>query len=187
MPTDPPSPHGYGGTGINFADVGAIRQIVQNCRTRDRAEVEALYGLRATLQTVPQWAGTAVLVRIFDLSMGYRTEPVAFVAAHEVTPRTVQLSMLATEEWPRVAPQVIRWARREAMPRLLSLGYRRAEVRSIEGHRDALRFLDCLGFQLEGTAMEYGRNGEHFHILAWRSKDHVFQPENSRTTQASAA
>lgn len=174
-------------TSLNFADVGAIRQIVQNCRARDRAEVEALYGLRATLQTVPQWVGSAVLVRIFDLHMGYRTEPVAFVAAHEVTPRTVQLSMLATEDWPRVAYQVIRWAKREAMPELMAKGYRRAEVRSIEGHTDALRFLDCLGFQLEGIAQEYGRNGENFHILAWRSKDHVFQPKDTCPAQASAA
>lgn len=151
---------------MNFGDVGAIRHIIQNCRARDRAELEAFWGLRVTMDQAPQWANSAVLLKIFDAK-----EPVAFVAAHALTPRTVQMSMIATEDWPLVARQVVKWGKRTAMPQLLLAGFRRAECRSIEDHPEAIRFLTHLGFETEAYCRGYGRNGENFWQFAHVRRD----------------
>lgn len=171
---------------MNFADLGAAKYIVQNCRARDRAEIEALYGLEASLTVIPEWASSAVLFHIFDDKDG---KPVAFVAAHENAPTSVSLSMLATEHWPRVASSVIKWAKREAMPALLARGYRRAEARSIEGHPEAIRFLTRLGFQVEAYVSEFGRNGEDFiQFAVTRNRLNVFRlSQDSTSPQATDA
>lgn len=171
---------------MNFGDVGAIRFIVQNCRARDRAELEALYGLEASLSVIPQWAASSVMHRIFDGPDGH---PVAFVAAHENSPASVVVSMLSTDQWPKVASSVIKWAKREAIPELLARGYRRGEARSIEGHPNAMRFLKHLGFEVEAYVSEYGRHGESFIQFAiTRSRLNVLRlSQDSTATQAAAA
>jgi hypothetical protein len=176
---------------VNFADLGAIKHIIQNCRARDRAEIEALYGLEATLDSAPAWAAQACLLQIFD----WRTKPVAFVAVHALTHTVCLLSMIATEDWPRVAPSVIRWAKREAMPKLTAMHFKRAECRSIEGHPEAIRFLQHLGFEVEAYVKRYGRAGEDFIQFAYtrpraiqRNYDDVFfcpkTPDATETAHA---
>jgi hypothetical protein len=171
---------------MNFADLGAIKHIIQKCRARDRAEIEALYGLQLTLDSAPQWASSACLVKIFD----YNNEPVAFVAAHAHTHTVCTLSMIATEDWRHVAASVIKWAKRSAMPALYLQGFKRAECRSISGHPEAFRFLTHLGFVCECTVPGYGRNGEEFLQFAFvgRTPVHVFQrSQNPSTSQTAAA
>lgn len=171
---------------MNFADLGAIKYVIQNCRARDRAEIEALYGLQFTLDSAPAWASSACLVRIFD----HAGQPAAFVAVHQLTHTVCLLSMIATEDWRHVAPSVIKWAKREAMPQLLAMGFKRAECRSIEGHPEAIRFLEHLGFEVEGICKQYGRNNETFLLFAYTRKatTHVFQrSQNSATATASAS
>lgn len=164
---------------MNFGDIGAVRHIIQNCRARDRAELEAFWGLKLTLDQAPQWAASAVLLHIFD--GGKRDQPIAFVAAHALTPSTVQMSMIATEDWPKVAWQVIRWAKRVALPDLKAQGFRRAECRTIDGHADAIRFLTALGFVREATCPAYGRSGEAFHQYAFTERPVVRQTSNGFT------
>lgn len=171
---------------MNFADLGAIKYIIQNCRARDRAEIEALYGLQFTLECAPAWASSACLVEIFD----HNGQPAAFVAAHRVTETVCQLSMIATEDWRHVAASVIKWAKREGMPALYAQGFKRAECRSIEGHPEAIRFLMHLGFEVEAYVKSYGRNAEDFIQFAYtrRTPVHVFQrPQNPASAQAAHA
>lgn len=170
---------------MNFADLGAVKYIIQNCRARDRAEIEALYGLQPTLDLAPQWASSACLMQIFD----HDGHPAAFAAAHRVTHTVCTLSMIATEDWRHVAPSVIKWAKRSAMPALYLQGFKRAECRSISGHPEAFRFLTHLGFVCECTVPGYGRNGEEFHQFAFvrRTPIHVFQCQNPRPACAAQA
>lgn len=99
--------------------------------------------------------------------------PAAFVAFHAITPRALQISMLATDDWPFVARDVYRWGVRECRPRLLALGFTRAECRTMDGHDDAIRFLDRLGFRPECRLPGYGSSGRTFIQYAWRLDDHV--------------
>jgi len=67
----------------------------------------------------------------------------------------------------------MRWGLRRAKPYLIACGYRRAECRAIDGHKDAIDFLRFLGFEIEARVPEFGRNGETFIQLAWRLADHT--------------
>jgi hypothetical protein len=161
-----------------------VKFVLQYCRTRDRAEIEAVVGYdRAASALLRPWLQAAVLAHVFDAD----DIPAAFVAVHEVTSRTVTLSMVATYQWRRVALSVAKWARRDCIPRLLARGYRRAECRAIEGHEEAGAFLEFLGFQLECRCQEYGRSGETFLQYAWRSKDHVLHAQNPLAAEAGTA
>lgn len=93
--------------------------------------------------------------------------PAAVVAFHAVTPRTVSASMLATDEWPRVARSVIRWGRRVAKPDLLARGFARAECRTMEGHDDAIALLVSMGFRRECRVPAFGATGKTFIQFAW--------------------
>lgn len=145
------------------------RFVLNYCRARDRAEIEAVIGYeRACAGFLEPWLESAVLAEVF----AHEGEPAALIAVHEITARTVALSLVATYRWRRVALAVAKWARRQCMPELLARGYRRAECRAIDGHDEARRFLEFLGFTLECRCPEFGRNGEAFLQYAWRSKDH---------------
>jgi hypothetical protein len=99
--------------------------------------------------------------------------PAAFIAFHQLTPKALQVSMLASDEWPLVARDMYRWGVTHCRPRLLELGYTRAECRVMSGHDDAIRMLEHLGFVKECDLPDYGASGRMFHQFAWRLNDHV--------------
>jgi len=158
--------------------------VLRHCRARDRAEIDAVVGYQNALGTFfEHWLDAAVLATVIR----DQDTPAVLVAAHEVTARTVSLSLIATDRWRRAALAVAKWAKRECMPQLLAAGYRRAECRAIDGHVDAQSFLEFLGFTLECRCPEFGRNGETFLQYAWRSKDHVLHAENPEAAADRAA
>lgn len=151
----------------------AARSVLQAARARDRAEIEAVVGYDFALgRFLEPWLDGALIVRVFE----HEKTPAAFVAVHAVNARTVAMSMIATDAWRHVARAVAKWAKREAMPLLLGLGYVRAECRAIDGHEDGQVFLEWLGFHLECRCPQFGHNGETFLQYAWRSNDHVLCP-----------
>ena len=111
----------------------------------------------------------AVLSRAFSDGEGAQ----ALIAVHAVTPACLAASLMATDRWPHVARRAFRWGHVTARPRLLAQGYMRAECRTMEGHADAIRFLERLGFVRECDVPLYGARGATFHQYAWRLKDHV--------------
>jgi hypothetical protein len=137
----------------------ALAALLSNLRARDIEELHEV-GMtpdvvHATLDAMP-----AVEFKIFG--------SIAFIAFHAITPRCLQVAMLATDEWPSVAREVYRWGVRECRPKLLALGYRRAEVRTQEGHEDAIRMLEHFGFELECRIPRYGASGATFLQYRWQ-------------------
>lgn len=126
------------------------------------------------------------------------------VAAFGFMPFTVPVWLAwawGTKLLPRVAPAITRWCWEEEQ-QLLELGVRRVEVRTIEGHHQAHRWLESLGCKRVCDLPDHGRNGELFHLYAWtigdgrpsqrhryRTTNHVFQnassPEGADATSAS--
>lgn len=164
-------------------DHAALRYICNNMRARDVEEVNATTGNGAdhAYVWVPGSWEYAQFRRIF-----YNVHrPVAFVMGHETGRRTLQLSLLATDEWPLVARAVVRWCVRVFKPQALALGYRRAECRAIAGHDDAEYLLSRLGFVCEVALPNYGEDGQMFKQWAWRASDHVFHAENPKAAPGS--
>jgi hypothetical protein len=145
----------------------AARSIMARLRARDAAEL-AEYGLDRDTAALA-FAAPAVLACAF----AHKGEPAAIVAFHRLTPKAVVVSLMATGDWPRVARAVVRWGIREARPALLRQGYARAECRTMEGHADAIRLLERLGFIRECRVPNFGASGAAFLQYAWRLDDHV--------------
>ena len=159
-----------------------VRAIMNRLRQRDAVELAEL-GFDPE-SAAHAFASPAALTRIF-LANG---EPVAIVAFHRLTPKTVTASLMATDAWRHVARAVLRWGLREAKPALLAQGYARAECRTIEGHADAIRLLQHLGFVCECRVPNFGASGAAFLQYAWRLEDHVpFQiPQSPAAASATA-
>jgi RimJ/RimL family protein N-acetyltransferase len=145
----------------------AARSIMARLRARDAAELAELGIDPDTAATA--FASPAVLAHVF----AYEDRPAAIVAFHCLTPKTVAASLMATDEWPRVARGVVRWGVREARPALLRQGFARAECRTMEGHDPAIRLLERLGFVCECRVPNFGASGAAFLQYAWRLEDHV--------------
>jgi hypothetical protein len=144
-----------------------IRSILTRLRPRDARELDE-YGLDLDVAAAA-FASPAVLARIF----AYDLRPTAIVTFHELTPRALVVSMVATDEWGHVAHAVIRWGVKQARPALLARGYGRAECRTMEGHAEAIRLLERLGFVLECRLPQFGARGTAFLQYTWRLSDHV--------------
>lgn len=141
--------------------------VCNNLRARDRAEI-ACYGYTPAM-AVEAFLVPAVLARAFNDAQG----PQALIAFHALTPATLAVSLMATERWPAVARRVFRWGHARARPFLLDRGFLRAECRTMEGHDDAIRFLERLGFVRECHVPVFGATGATFIQYAWRLNDHV--------------
>lgn len=144
-----------------------VVSVCQRLRQRDRDELAA-YGWSAE-DAVQAFLQPAVLSTTFHDSDGAQ----ALVAFHAVTPACLAVSLMATDRWPAVARKAFRWGHVTARPRLLAQGFMRAECRTREGHADAIRFLERLGFVRECHVPLFGARGAAFIQYAWRLNDHV--------------
>jgi hypothetical protein len=144
-----------------------IRSILARLRSRDAREV-AEYGLERDAAALA-FASPAILARVF----AHEGRAVAIVTFHQLTPKALVVSMMATDAWPRVARAVVRWGWREARPALIAAGFERAECRTIEGHSEAIELLERLGFVRECVLPRFGAHGASFLQYAWRLRDHT--------------
>lgn len=141
--------------------------VCHRLRQRDREEL-ACYGWTPA-DAAKAFLQPAVLARAFHDAHG----PQALIAFHALTPATLAVSLMATDRWPAVARRVFRWGHASARPLLLARGFLRAECRTLEGHADAIRFLERQGFVRECHVPMFGANGATFIQYAWRLNDHV--------------
>lgn len=95
-----------------------------------------------------------------------KDEPIAAVGAYPVWPGVWAVWAFGTERFPEVALSLTRFIRRIMIPSMKRAGMHRAECKSLDGHADAQRWLECLGFTREATHRQYGRAGETFHTYA---------------------
>ncbi len=159
-----------------------VRSILNHLRPRDTFELSE-YGFDLD-SAAAAFAAPCVLAKTF----AHGGAAQAVVTFHALTPRALAVSLMATCHWPRVARAVLAWGVRVARPSLLSLGFERAECRTLEGHADAIRFLERLGFVRECRVPHFGATGASFVQYAWRLNDHVpVQSTQSPTTATTAA
>ena len=145
-----------------------IQSLLSRLRRRDHDELHE-YGISLT--------GADAVMRGYhaDFCMWSTDEggPAAAMWFDQLTPRAVAASLLATDEWPKVATSVIKYALRQVKPKLLRMGYTRAECRCMAGHDDAVRLLTHMGFVAECRLDGYGATGRDFIQFAWSLKNDV--------------
>ena len=144
-----------------------VQSIMGRLRARDAAELAELGVDRE--HAARAFMAPAALAHVFCCD----GVPAAIVSFHSITPKTVAASLMATDDWRRVARAVVRWGLREARPALFEMGFARAECRTMEGHADAIRLLERLGFVCECRVPNFGATGAAFLQYAWRLDDHV--------------
>ena len=78
----------------------------------------------------------------------------------------------------RCIPSITRFVFREMVPGWMNDAVRRIEIRTIEGHHSAHRWLEAAGAERCCTLEDWGRGGERFYLYAWVCRavpDHIFQ------------
>lgn len=154
---------------------GVLRDIcyvASNLRDEDRREVFATAVLSSgseagviSFSTSPGWCWTAWLdgqpVAAFGVALG---NPV-------YQPHIRHGWLFGREGTRRCIPSITRFCIREWPRRLISEGVTRVEVRSIDGHDLAQRWLLAVRARYEGRMTGYGTKGEDFHLFAWLAED----------------
>ena len=106
---------------------------------------------------------------VFPMIGGYHDgQPAALLGAVEIWPRVVQVMMLATDDWPKVARGTFRHVRDRMIPALRAHGAIRAQCFVMEAHGEACRFVEHLGAELDARLEHYGRSGAAFRLYRWR-------------------
>lgn len=145
----------------------AVRYILANARERDRFEVTAVVGAYDPVllsdEIVKAWAERGAFGAVYG--NGY---PCAVLTALRETPTSVQVGLIATDAFPKLAVSVTRHVKRYVEPMLRGLGVKRAECRCWSEHVDARRWLSICGAREECEVPGYGANGETFIQMAWQ-------------------
>lgn len=140
--------------------------VAGNLRPADRREITAMLPADTHL--------TAFAAHLFSISA-----PHAYIADVAGTPAgafgatTVpgynvgQAWAFGTNRFKRAVPAITRYMMNTLGPQLVEQGVTRVEVRSIEGHDLAHRWLTSLGARAECAMDSYGMSGETFLLYAW--------------------
>jgi len=97
--------------------------------------------------------------------------PVAAIGAAEMFPGLWSPWAFGTDEFGSIGLGLTRFVRNQFIPALEELGFRRAEVLSMEGHDQSHRWLTACGGVQEGIFRRYGKNGENFVQFVWYGAD----------------
>ncbi|MGB8275592.1 MAG: hypothetical protein WCF16_10035, partial [Alphaproteobacteria bacterium] len=144
----------------------AVLHVAANMRAEDRREIDACRWVFDPEQIARE---TFALAR-FGCVAHADGVPVAVVAAVEYWPGFYTVGMFATDDWPKVALSLTRWARARMSAQLLAAGANRMECRVVQGHETAMRWLESLGAAREAALSDCGRNRESFFLYAWTRK-----------------
>ena len=96
--------------------------------------------------------------------------PIALLGVWEIYPHVGGAQMLATTEFDQIATDVSRYVKDVMIPRLITLGYRRVEVRALKSATRNRRWIEWLGATRECDVPLLGKDGETFVQYAWTHK-----------------
>lgn len=103
--------------------------------------------------------------------LGMDGEPIALLGANELWPGMWAPWAMATPRFAEIGWALTRFVKRTMIPRMVELGFNRAECRTLESNVEAQRWLERLGAVRESENPRVGKNNETFYT-------YVFYPEN---------
>ncbi len=143
---------------IRPLDYESVLYVADRMRRGDREEIAAT---REPFDTV-ELTRDCLRVGHFAWVAGRDDPPIAVVGAVPMHPGVWSCWMFATDEFPRIALGLTKFARRVIIPSLAQSGCRRAQCLSAEGHDVAHEWLRSLGAIEESRMEGYGKSGETF-------------------------
>lgn len=155
---------------------GDVLHVARNMRVMDVAEI--LLMLRG-YDTDLFAAVTSTMVPGARLALGIGLDENPFCAAvllvcsSAANPWLANVSMFATDDFPLLAPWLLRFIRKVMVPGLLADGVRRVECRALASYAVTRRFLKAAGATEEALLPDQGPNGEPYVLCAWRRCDFV--------------
>ncbi len=132
--------------------------IAANMRDADRREIQAVFPASDTIIGATLFAGSQGLAWVASKD----GQPVCAFGVARLYPGLGSGWAYGTRRMRAVMPAITRFALRTIRPQLIREGFRRIEVRTAIDHVDSHRWLAHLGFELEGTARDYGSDGLDF-------------------------
>lgn len=147
----------------------AMRSITWNLREWDRREIFA-----TRWSDDPDDLAMAALQLPEVAWVAWRDgEPVAAIGAMPAHPTMWSPWCFGTDRFGQVGLLLTRLARRVIIPVMAAAAPRvRAEVKSLDGHLDAQRWLErTFGARREATHHGYGKGGETFHTYVLEMRD----------------
>lgn len=147
-------------------DLTALLHITRNLRARDAEEC-----LVTQFNTPDELAIGTLRAGPFQWIAWSNGFPVASIGAVPMWTNVWAAWAYGTDYWNDVVLSLTKHVRRIMIPSLYDSGVRRVEVKTLEKHTQAHRWLEKLGAEREGMHPEFGRNGETFFTYAWRRDD----------------
>ena len=148
---------------------GDALYVCRHLRAQDRAEVLATHWT-----TDPSELAQPIAMSRQELSwcfLGLDGEPIALLGAHQLWPGMWAPWAMATPRFEEIGWSVTRFVKRTMIPRMVELGFNRAECRTLETNVQAQRWLERLGAVRESENPRVGRDNQTFYT-------YVFYPEN---------
>lgn len=138
----------------------ALVHVLENMRDMDRREV------RATWPNISEEGLASFLIASsrFSFSVTYNGKPVAAGGIGAISQGVGSIWFLSTDDIKRVIIRLTRVVRRDIREVLEHMGFHRAEIRTIKGHRHAHRWIELLGGVRESRLKDFGANRETFYL-----------------------
>lgn len=144
---------------LNYND---LYTVAENMREWDKREI---YATRWN-DDPSELANDAMSSYEFGWLAFLEERPIAAIGAMPIHPKVWGVWMFATDEFPKIGLGLSRFVVRRIKPALQEVAHR-AECKSMEGHVEAQKWLEFIGFRRESTLPGYGREGESFHVYSW--------------------
>lgn len=143
--------------------------VCRHLRPQDRAEVLATHWTDdATELAQPIAFSREALSWCFA---GLDDEPIALLGVNQLWPGMWAPWAMATPRFKEIGWGVTRFVKRHMIPRMVEMGFNRAECRTLDTNIEAQRWLIRLGAVRESVNPRTGKDGQSFHT-------YVFYPEN---------
>ena len=94
-------------------------------------------------------------------------EPVAAFGCMPLWRGVWSMWLFATDNFHKIGISVTKTIVRDIVPALWNGGAHRLECKSMEGHVQAQRWLETIGAKRECTHVNFGREGQDFHVYTW--------------------
>lgn len=155
---------------------GDVLHVARNMREMDAREILDLHkdlNRDVFAAVVSSRVPNAALALGFGLDGNPFCAVVLVVCSSESTPWLGDASLFATDDFPRLAPQLIRFVRKVMIPTLLARGLRRVECRALASYAVTRRFLKACGAKEEAVMPDHGPDSQDYVLCAWRRRDFV--------------
>lgn len=145
--------------------LSAVEYVCLNMRESDRAEV---FGMRAHDNPMILAKEIVAVAPYGKVGIAdHQGRPAAIIGVTPMWPGVWSAWAFGTDDWPKVAIELTRYALRVLRPFILERGAHRMQCESRIDHVEAHRWLQTLGAEPEAILSRFGRDGTDYVMFRW--------------------